>query len=277
MSQPTVVITGGTRGLGRATTEQCLSMGANVVICSENQDDLDAGLAAIGPRVQLAGTVCDVSNLNDVRALMAFALEQYGHVDAWINNAGTTAATGKTTDVPLKMGEVVIGTNISGTYFGSIIALRYFRKKGQGRLINMLGRGRKRPTPTANMYASSKAWIRNFTVALSKEEKNSGIDIHTFNPGLLLTTLTGKPRLLKGYEGLVDTLKKVMLLFGDSNENAGRDLANLAINGQPGKVEIDRMRPGRFVPMILTRLLTGKRAAVDVSTIEPVVIEPETE
>jgi NAD(P)-dependent dehydrogenase (short-subunit alcohol dehydrogenase family) len=127
------------------------------------------------------------------------------------------------------------------------------------------------------MYASSKAWIRSFTIALSKEEKNSGIEIYTFNPGLLLTTLTGKPRLLKGYEGLADTLKKVILLVGDSNENAGRDLAGLAINGHAGKVEIDRMRPSRFVPMILMRLLTGRRADIDVSTIEPVIIEPETE
>lgn len=270
----TIVITGSTGGLGKQTALNCLAAGANVVVSSEASEDLKATLAAFnhyGDKV--AGVVCDVSDLDQVKALKAFAIEQYGQIDCWINNAGTTAPSGATASAPVKFGQLVINTNISGTYYGTVTAIRQFRTQGYGRVINITGRGEKSPQASANLYSAAKAWVRNFTLAAAKEEAASNIEIGTFNPGLILTGLTNRPRiLLGGEEKFLKALKMVMPIIGDTPDRAGAKLAELAISD----TKLPRENQARrFIPFVLGRLLTGRRAAIDLDAMTPILIEPE--
>ena len=73
--------------------------------------------------------------------------------------------------VPSDRFEAVLKTNIWGNYYGSIAAMHHFVPRGSGKLINLLGRGDSEPVPLQNAYASSKAWLKNFTLALAKEYK----------------------------------------------------------------------------------------------------------
>ncbi len=150
-----VVITGSSRGLGLATAEACLAAGASVAISSENTEELEAAPVSDDERVLRIS--CDVTSEADVRAQRDAAIQRFGRIDAWINNAGTSAPTGATRDVVIATGRQVLGVNILGTYFGSVHAMRQFRKQGSGRLINIVGRGEKHPVPTGALYGSSKA------------------------------------------------------------------------------------------------------------------------
>ena len=274
MSRKTVVITGSTRGVGLAAAEQCLALGANVVISSESESDLNAVMARFAGRDDVAGRVCDVTDWAQVEGLVAFARDRFGRIDVWVNNAGTTAASGPTADVPRQQGELVIQTNILGTYHGSIAAVRAFRRQGGGRLINVVGRGEKSPQADANLYSSAKGWVRYFSLAMRKEEKKHSIEVGTFNPGLTLTELTRHPRILRGYEEkMVKGLRAVLPLMGDRPDKPGAALARYCLQEKPLAAE---NRSRSLLLLLLKRAVTGQRADIDINQIKPQVFEPET-
>ena len=110
------------------------------------------------------GMPCDVSDLAQVEALAAHAVETFGRFDVWVNNAGYAAPYGPTAHVPPQLFMRSVQTNIVGTYHGSIVALRAFLPAGEGKLINVLGRGSDgKPVAMQNAYAATKSWERVFT------------------------------------------------------------------------------------------------------------------
>ncbi|WP_170287243.1 SDR family NAD(P)-dependent oxidoreductase [Halioglobus maricola] len=270
-----IVITGATSGLGKATAEQLAAAGARLVICSENEAALLKTLTAMGGESdRLSGLVADVTNPDQVEALATQAQLRYGGLDVWINNAGMAAPSGNGALVPMALGEQLINTNILGTYYGSVTAVRHFRNAGcAGRIINMTGRGDKGPVKNAALYSSSKAWLRNFTLALAMEEREHGIEIGTFNPGLTLTGITARPMILAGNEAQqMKGLRTILPLIGDPASEPARSLAALALQTAPIKKE---NRHRRLLPHVLLRLITGKRADIDVTAIEPRLVAPE--
>ena len=88
----------------------------------------------------------------------------FGNIDIWVNNAGYGGIYGPTATIDPQDFERVMRTNIFGEYYGSWVALQHFLAQGTGgKLINLLGRGDTTPVAFQNAYASSKAWVRNFT------------------------------------------------------------------------------------------------------------------
>jgi len=271
-----VVITGSTRGLGYAAAKHCLQRGANVIISSEDSNDLQHALSKLTAEyTYVDGRVCDVSRREDVAALLAFAIDRFGTVDVWINNAGTSTPSGAVIDVPIAMGERVITTNIFGVYYGSVLVTRYFRQQRKGRLINIVGRGETKPVATANLYASSKAWIRNFTIAMQKEMTGSTIEFCAFNPGFIVTQLSTRLRVMPGYEHLADSLRKIIPILGASADAAAEELVTLALGAAKMPVTRTRERLSVIVPLIFRRLVLRESPPCDPADIEMQVIAPE--
>src|SRR5512138_3408036 len=136
------VITGGSRGLGYAIAEAYAREGAKVVIASRTRNAVDRAVRKLRESgAQAEGLACDVSNLQQVEALADFAVQKFGRLDIWVNNAGLSAPYGPTAHLPSADFKNVIDTNITGTYYGSVTAMRYFAKQESGKLINLLGRG----------------------------------------------------------------------------------------------------------------------------------------
>ena len=272
----TVVITGSTRGLGYAAARYCLQRGANVVISSENNNELQAALSKLATEyTYVAGCVCDVARREDVEALLAFALERFGTVDVWINNAGTSTPSGAVIDVPIALGEQVIATNIFGVYYGSVLAARHFRRQGKGRLVNIVGRGEKKPVATANMYACSKAWIRNFTIAMQKELEGSAIQLCAFNPGFIVTQLSTRLRVMPGYEHLARSLRKIIPVLGASADAAAEELVGLALGPARMPVTRSRERLSVIVPLVFRRLVLREPPPCDPADIHMQVVASE--
>jgi len=184
------VITGASRGLGKAIAQLFAREGAKVVLSSRTKNVIEQN--AINLRMEgLEATVfaCDVSDPKQVEDLARFAIQKYGGFDIWVNNAGIAGPYGATLDLSPDQFLSVLRTNMFGVYHGSTTAMRHFLPHKSGKLLNILGAGAKKPAPNQNAYGSTKAWIRVFTLALAEEYKNSGVGVYAFQPGLMDTDL----------------------------------------------------------------------------------------
>lgn len=277
------VITGGSRGLGLAIAEAITQQGAGVVIASRSQASVLQAVEALqdrGARVQ--GTTCDVGDREEVERLAQFAVSQFGGFDIWINNAGVSAPYGPTVALDPDVFMRIMKTNILGTYLGSVTAMRHFLPRRQGKLINILGRGDRQPVPLQNAYASSKAWMRSFTLALAKEYEHSGVGVFCYNPGLMDTDMLQEIEAVAGYESRVSPLQTVLRMWSNPPEVPARRvawLASAATDGRSGLYvrELSPLKILRGVMREGLRVLTRQPAPqreLRVSTVQP--YDPES-
>lgn len=236
LNNKVAVVTGGTRGLGLGIAETYAAAGAKVVIAGRSQSTLDTALKSLRDQgAEAAGISCDVSDLEQVEALGRYAVETYGKIDIWVNNAGLSAPYGPTVSTPIPTFMRVINTNIIGVYYGSMVALRHMLPQGSGKLINLLGRGDKKGVPFQNAYSASKVWVRNFTTSLAEENKDSGVDIFSFNPGLVDTDMIRQVEAINGYEKRLKPLETVIRLWANPPEVPAQKALWLASSASDGK------------------------------------------
>lgn len=255
------VITGSTRGLGRAIAQTYARAGAKVVIASRSHQGVKLAVDSLRAEGYLGtGLACDVADIAQVEGLAEHAIQTFGHIDIWVNNAGLSAPYGPTAHIPAEHFMKVVNTNIVGTYNGSVIAMRHFLKRKSGKLINVLGRGDTGAIPLQNAYSSSKVWIRNFTKVLAKEYKDSGIEVIGFNPGLVRTEFLSSVQAVQGYETKLNPLRYVVMLWGNEVDVPAQKalwLASSATDGKTGllvKMLTSGFMISRLISVPLTRL-----------------------
>jgi len=185
----TVVITGGTSGVGRATAEAFALEGCNVVIAARGEkglEDTTALLRDLGAVTLAVKT--DVSVAEDVKNLAEQALQFNGRIDIWINNAGVMA-TGKFEDMSAEAVDQVIKTNLLGYLHGAHTILPIFKKQTDGILINNISIGGWIPTPYGTAYSASKYGIRGMADALQGEVSDfPNIHVCSLYPGMQKST-----------------------------------------------------------------------------------------
>jgi NAD(P)-dependent dehydrogenase (short-subunit alcohol dehydrogenase family) len=268
------VITGGTRGLGLAIAQAYVREGAAVIIASRSVRSVDQAVHLLkqqGARVD--GMACDVSDQAQVQALADRAVSVFGRFDIWVNNAGLGAPYGPSAAVPSDRFEAVVKTNIWGNYYGSITAMRHFVPRGNGKLINVLGRGDSAPVPQQNAYASSKAWLKNFTLALAKEYKSSGVGVYAFNPGLVLTDMLANLEAIDGYETKMNPLRFVTRLWANPPEVPAQKavwIASAATDGKTG-LQVRVLTPRFMIAGVLRE--AGRRVTGRVEPIEALQVK----
>jgi len=225
----TAVITGSSRGLGFAIARAFAEQGASVVLAARTAETLQSAVTELknqGYRAE--GFVCDTAKLEDVERLAQGAVAAFGHLDIWVNNAGISAPYGLTMSIAPERIRKVVETNIMGVYYGSHVAMRQFLAQGSGKLINLLGRGESGPVPYQNVYASSKAWVKNFTRALAREYAGSGVEVMAFNPGLVITEMLTQVDTIAGFEEKVLPLNTVIRLWGNMPEEPAKKVVWMA-------------------------------------------------
>jgi NAD(P)-dependent dehydrogenase (short-subunit alcohol dehydrogenase family) len=171
-----MVITGGTSGIGLATATRAAERGARVVLCSRNEAELEETVARIvqgGGRAR--AVVADVSNPDDVERLAATAIEEFGALDTWINNAGVSFY-GRLTEVAIEDMRQLFEVNLWGTVYGARAAVARLRGSG-GALINLGSIVSDRAIPLQGAYSASKHAVKGFTDALRMELEEEGVPI----------------------------------------------------------------------------------------------------
>ena len=224
------VVTGGSRGLGHAIARLYGREGARIVIASRSAAAVATAVEAMRrDGIDAAGQACDVSARDEVDQLRQLALDRYGRLDIWVNNAGLSGVFGPTVDVPPERFEAVISTNVLGTYHGTISALEVLLPQGSGHIVNLMGRGDKSPVPFQTAYAASKTWIRAFTLAIAKENEHTGVHIHALNPGLVQTDMLAEVDALPGTEAQLSRLPLINTMWGLPPERAALPALDLVL------------------------------------------------
>ncbi|MCG8345765.1 MAG: SDR family oxidoreductase, partial [Chlorobiales bacterium] len=142
MGTVTVVITGGTRGIGLGLAERFLEKGCRVTICGTSAQGVGKALEELAAyRENIRGTVADVGERSEVESLLETALESFGPVDIWVNNAGISHETAKIWELNQETIQKVLRTNILGVVNGTVVPFLAMKKRGKGKIFNMEGLG----------------------------------------------------------------------------------------------------------------------------------------
>ena len=188
-----IVITGSSKGIGLGLAQAFLEQQQAVVISGRNSTDLHSALQQLRHRFPAAlihAVTCDVTQIHEVQTLWDEAIQQFGAVQIWINNAGSCTATLDFKDLAAADIQTVVQTNILGSMFGSQVALNGMLAQGYGQIFNMEGWG-TRGEWSAGMtaYATTKRAVGYFSLALFKETKQTHIQVGTLSPGMVATDL----------------------------------------------------------------------------------------
>ncbi|KAJ9538596.1 hypothetical protein OSB04_031329 [Centaurea solstitialis] len=204
-----VVITGSTRGLGKALAREFLLSGDRVVIASRSEKSVDMTIKELEENLQegmatamsssrknlanakVVGTSCDVCDPKDVRNLANFAVNELGSIDIWINNAGTNKGFRPLLEFTDEDIQQIVSTNLVGSILCTREAMRVMSNQHKaGHIFNMDGAGSGgSSTPLTAVYGSTKCGLRQLQSSLFKECRKSKVGVHTASPGMVLTDL----------------------------------------------------------------------------------------
>lgn len=174
--QETIVITGASSGFGKGVARTLAARDCNLVLAAR-REDLIGELAEEIKRSIAVPT--DVASIDDMRHVHDRAIAEFGHIDVWINNAGV-GAIGPFTEIPLEDQIRVVETNLIGALNGSYLAMRHFRERGRGTLINIASIAGKVAVPYYGIYGATKSGVQFLSASIRQELKQTGEgdDIH---------------------------------------------------------------------------------------------------
>lgn len=251
-----VVITGGTRGFGYAIAEAMLKAGAIVVISGRSEDSLTQATTSLAEIGLVRGQICDVRQEQQVYALARFAVQSFGQIDVWINNAGYSSGAGLMLETPPNQAIDMFLANDMGALYGCQAALHFMSGRKQGTLVNIYGNGSfPRPASPTGLYGATKAWLTSFTRSFAKEIRGSGIQLIGFSPGMMLTDMLTNPVVIgEQGKGMMKQFGFVLSFLGDDPKHAAQKLVETIANNKKEFIEYQMLRPTK----IMLRLLRAR-------------------
>ena len=180
----TAIITGGTRGIGRAIVERLLEEGLIVVFCGQSDASVQRAGGELAQRYpgKAFGKKCDVSQLEEVRAFFEFATEKLGRIDLLVNNAGVGLFAPVEQLTPEQWCRM-IDLNLSGVYYCCHEAIPQMKAAGGGYIINISSLAGKNPFAGGAGYNASKFGLNGFTEAMMLDHRKDDIRVSYIMPG----------------------------------------------------------------------------------------------
>ncbi|MFD4442015.1 3-oxoacyl-ACP reductase FabG [Nocardia sp. NPDC058519] len=179
------VVTGGAQGIGLAIASTFLREGARVVVGDLNPEGAREALGSNNVRA----VHCDVTRAEDVSALLATALTEFGSADIMVNNAGITRDASMRTMSEEDFDQVV-SVHLKGSWHGTRFASTIMRNQGRGSIINISSLSGKVGMAGQTNYSAAKAGIIGLTKAAAKETARYGVRVNAIQPGLIRSPMT---------------------------------------------------------------------------------------
>lgn len=187
----TAVVTGGSRGIGRAVCLELARGGANVALCYAGNEaaaqETAAAIEALGAKA--LAVRCDVSDAAQAESLVSQAVEAFGTVDILVNNAGITR-DGLLMRMPEADFDAVISANLKGAFLCMKAVARLMIRRKYGRIVNLSSVVGLRGNAGQVNYAASKAGVIGMTKSLAKELASKGVTVNAVAPGFIETDMT---------------------------------------------------------------------------------------
>ena len=186
----TALITGGSRGIGRAIAAAYVSAGARVFICGRRATDLDRTLDEMrASGAVIDGAAGDVSSAQDVSRIVGAALKSFGAIDVLVNNASILGPRTTIVDYPIDAWREVVEINLTGIFLMTRAVLPGMLARRSGSIINLTSGVGRVGKAKWGAYAVSKAGVESFTQVLADEVKSEGIRVNSVNPAATRTRM----------------------------------------------------------------------------------------
>jgi len=182
------IVTGASRGIGRAIAEVFVREGAKVVICGRKQETLDAVAREIGPSVK--AVACHIGKMDQIRNLVDSAVRQFGRIDIFVNNAATNIAQGPCLEVDEGQFDKMVEVNLKSAFLLVKLVAPGMCERGSGSIINVASVAGLRPQPDGLLYSMTKAALIMMTQCYARELGPKGVRVNAIAPGLIQTVLS---------------------------------------------------------------------------------------
>jgi dehydrogenase/reductase SDR family protein 4 len=182
------LVTGASKGIGEAMARGLAEFGARVVVSSRKQDAVDAVAAAFASDdLQATGIAANMSNIEDIHALVEKTVETYGGIDIIINNAAANPVFGPIQNTDEPAFDKIIDVNLKGPFELCKKAYPLLKQGGGGSIIHISSIGGLKPEAGIGIYSVSKAAIINLTQAMAQDWGPDNIRVNAICPGLIKT------------------------------------------------------------------------------------------
>ncbi|HXT55420.1 MAG TPA: SDR family NAD(P)-dependent oxidoreductase [Candidatus Eisenbacteria bacterium] len=204
------LVTGASRGIGRAIAAAYTREGARVFACARHQENLDRAIAEIAAAGgEIAGVAGDVGSAQDVERIVRAATDRFGIINVLVNNASVLGPRVDIADYPLAAWQEVINVNLTGIFMLTRAVVPIMRKQRSGAIINVSSGVGRNGKARWGAYAVSKAGIECLTQILADELKGSGVRVNAVNPAATRTEMRAQaypqedPQSLPSPEGIM--------------------------------------------------------------------------
>jgi 3-oxoacyl-[acyl-carrier protein] reductase len=228
------IVTGSTKGIGRAIAEALVREGMNVCVSGRDVDEIKRTVDELGDAGdgQTTGAVCDVRDEEQVRAMFEHTVAELGGVDVLVNNAGV-GLFGRVEEMSPADFRAVVETNLFGVFYCCREAIPLMKQRGGGYIINISSLAGANPHPEMSAYNASKFGLNGFSEALMQEIRQDGIKVSYIMPGSVNTAFGGDaPDDSKSWQLQPADIARVVL-----------DLLRHDERSLPSRVEIRPSRP----------------------------------
>ncbi|MCX6129886.1 MAG: SDR family NAD(P)-dependent oxidoreductase [Proteobacteria bacterium] len=238
----TIVITGSTRGIGLGLARELLKRNRKVILNGRKEELVRTQTAALKrefPMAQVHGFAADVTQYEQVQQLWDFAVQTFGKVDIWINNAGVMNSHVHTWELEPKEMQSIVDINLIGPMFACKVAIQGMLKAGGGYIYNFEGFGSngRQFHPYMTPYGSTKSALRYLTRSLKRELRGTSVKIGTIAPGIVITDLLRDPYIGKPKEW--EKAKKIFNILGDYVETVTPFIADSILKEKKSGASIE--------------------------------------
>jgi len=187
-----VLVSGGSRGIGRAIAEGFAQRGAKVIVTGRDADALQKTAEEIGSGGRVVvPVVCDVAKSDQIGQLVETTISELGRIDVLVNVAGVNLRK-PALDYTEEEYDFILDVNLKGAFLLSQAVARHMREQGEGNQINIASINNDRPLGHITPYAMSKAGMGHMTRSFAMEWGEYGIRVNAICPGFILTEMAGK-------------------------------------------------------------------------------------
>src|SRR6266705_5884787 len=230
----TAIVTGGTKGIGRAIAKALIDEGISVCISARNQDETDHAAKELNRSAgaRAIGLPCDVRDHRQVKALINHTVKELGGLDILINNAGIGVFETVAETSPEDF-RAVLETNLFGVFYCCHEAIPQMKKRGGGYIVNISSIAGANPHPRMAAYNASKFGLNGFSEALMQEVRHENIKVSYIMPGSVNTEFGGdSPNDEKSWQLTPSDIARVVI-----------DLLHHDDRSLPSRVEIRPSKP----------------------------------
>ncbi|MFV1963823.1 MAG: SDR family NAD(P)-dependent oxidoreductase [Pirellulaceae bacterium] len=192
VEEQVVIVSGGSRGIGRAIAQGFAERGAQVIVTGREAETIQRTAREIAPAGNpVRPVVCDIAKLDHIESLVGTVMDECGHVDTLVNVAGVNRRK-PAVDYTEEDYDFVMDVNLKGSFFLSQAVGRHMVEQGSGCQINVASINTDRPLKYVLPYAATKAGMNHMTRSLAMEWGPHGVRVNAIGPGFTVTALTRK-------------------------------------------------------------------------------------